>query len=77
MNILITGTSRGIGRATALKFLKEGHKVIGFDIREDSISGTIKNQKNYTVRIVSLIFFEYNKYILSNLWFYFISLGKF
>jgi len=37
----------------------------------------IKNQKNYTVRIVSLIFFEYNKYILSNLWFYFISLGKF
>ncbi len=37
MKILITGTSRGIGRATAIKFLNEGHEVIGMDILESSI----------------------------------------
>lgn len=47
MNILITGTSRGIGRATALKFLKAGHKVIGLDIKEDTICSSIKNPENY------------------------------
>ena len=29
MNILITGTTRGIGRAIAVKFLDEGHTVFG------------------------------------------------
>ncbi len=29
MRILITGTSSGIGKAIAEKFLKEGHDVIG------------------------------------------------
>ena len=32
MNIVITGTSRGIGRAIALKFLDCGHTVAGIDI---------------------------------------------
>ena len=32
MNILITGTSSGIGRATALLFLERGHNVFGLDI---------------------------------------------
>ena len=32
MRVLITGSSHGIGRATALKFLKEGHTVFGIDI---------------------------------------------
>ncbi len=31
MRILITGTSSGIGKAIALKFLCEGHEVIGID----------------------------------------------
>ena len=38
MRILITGTSSGIGKAIAEKFLKEGHDVIGFDIKPASIT---------------------------------------
>ena len=37
MNILITGTTQGIGRAIAVKFLSEGHTVFGIDRREGSI----------------------------------------
>jgi len=37
MNVVISGSAKGIGRAIALKFIKEGHKVYGFDISESSI----------------------------------------
>ena len=37
MEVLITGTSKGIGRATALKFLEEGHNVWGLDIEPKTI----------------------------------------
>ena len=43
MKILISGTSRGIGRAIAEYFLKEGHTVIGMDRQEKSI-----DHGNYT-----------------------------
>lgn len=33
MKIVITGTSQGIGLATAEKFLKHGHMVIGIDVK--------------------------------------------
>lgn len=39
MKVLITGTSRGIGRACAIKYLEEDNEVIGFDIKESSIKG--------------------------------------
>lgn len=48
MKILITGTSGGIGKAAAVKFLKEGHCVYGIDLKADSISGNFPEAKNYT-----------------------------
>lgn len=42
MKILITGTSRGIGKAIALKFLSLNHTVIGIDKNPKSI-----NDNNY------------------------------
>lgn len=37
MKVLVTGTTTGIGRGIAVKFLDEGHEVIGFDVEESSI----------------------------------------
>ena len=37
MSVLITGTSYGVGRATALKFLEEGYSVIGIDWKPATI----------------------------------------
>lgn len=37
MKVLITGTSQGIGRATAELFLQKGHNVIGIDRQKSSI----------------------------------------
>lgn len=44
MKVLITGTSRGIGRACALLYLSKGHTVTGIDRNES----TITDQENYT-----------------------------
>ena len=42
MKVLVTGSSNGIGKAIAEKFLKENHQVIGIDIDKSSI-----NNDNY------------------------------
>ena len=49
MKVLITGTSSGIGRAIAEKFIIEGHEVIGFDILPARIVAN-----NYTHMIVDV-----------------------
>ena len=43
MKIVISGTSRGIGRAIALEFLSQNHEVVGIDKDPSSI-----NEKGYT-----------------------------
>ena len=43
MKVLISGTSKGIGKAIALKFLENKHEVIGLDILNSTI-----NDPNYT-----------------------------
>lgn len=37
MRVLITGTSSGVGRASAVKFLSEGYEVFGLDIKPSTI----------------------------------------
>lgn len=43
MEVLITGTSSGIGQKTAILFLKKGYKVVGLDIKPATI-----HKCNYT-----------------------------
>lgn len=43
MKVLITGTSCGVGRAAAVKFLDEGFEVVGLDVKEPTII-----HENYT-----------------------------
>ena len=49
MKIVVTGSSRGIGRETCIKFLKEGHQVFGIDLNEDTIGQdqSVTGRENY------------------------------
>lgn len=49
MRVLITGTSNGIGEATALLFLEKGHEVVGMDKENSAISDS--NYTHYTLDI--------------------------
>ena len=49
MRVLITGSSSGIGRACAEKFLSLGHEVIGFDLLSAEISHL--SYKHYVIDI--------------------------
>ncbi|MBR2900649.1 MAG: SDR family oxidoreductase [Clostridia bacterium] len=49
MKVLITGTSQGIGKAIAERFLQESFEVIGFDRAEPTIDN--KNYKHYKIDV--------------------------
>ena len=50
MKILITGTSQGIGRAIAERFLQDGHTVVGIDRQPSSISHALYTHHECDVR---------------------------
>lgn len=51
MKVLITGTSRGIGRACAMKYLAEGHEVIGLDLCGSTIRQEQARYSHYVADI--------------------------
>lgn len=51
MKVVITGTTQGIGKAIAVKFLQLGHDVIGIDKQPSSI--TDKNYTHYKADVFS------------------------
>ncbi len=50
MKVLITGTSQGIGKAIAMRFLADGHMVVGIDRQEKTIEHESYNHYAVDVR---------------------------
>lgn len=64
MKVLVTGSSNGIGRAIALKFLENNFEVIGFDLLEATIENS--NYKHFKQSICDELPEIENIYILIN-----------
>ena len=66
MKVLITGTSSGIGQATAEKFINEGHEVYGIDILDASITNPSYHHFKVDVRSKQLPLINDLNIIISN-----------
>lgn len=56
-NVLVTGGSSGMGKATVLKFLEMGYRVMAVDINEKKLEELKENNKEYTERDLLFGFF--------------------
>ena len=54
MNVLISGTSSGIGKACAEKFLAEGHRVHGIDVARSAIDHPAYTHHRHDIRDADL-----------------------
>lgn len=54
MKVLVTGASEGIGKSIALKFLEEGHNVIGIDLNPSQIEHNLYTHIQGDIRDNSL-----------------------
>jgi len=55
MNIVITGTSQGIGKAVAERFLRDGHTVIGIDRQDSTIDHSMYTHYMQDIRAYDLL----------------------
>lgn len=66
MNVLISGTSSGIGKACAEKFLAEGHRVFGIDVAKAAISHPAYTHFVHDIRDADLPAIEGIEVIVNN-----------
>ncbi|MGB1102612.1 MAG: SDR family NAD(P)-dependent oxidoreductase [Crocinitomicaceae bacterium] len=55
--VLVTGATAGFGKAIALRFAKEGHRIIATGRRQERLDQLVKEiQDNYNMEAISLVF---------------------